>query len=196
MVLERRGCTQVLGRTENYHGKRPSTSLFSEEQCKTNKGILYQGVDLCVPDSAVDPAAQTLVSSGLYEQVRPQRSAGREPFAPFPRLKRVGVNLYIVLIPSSFFDLRIPEDCVSSTDSSSGITMVASKPDRLVHAFLYAQNHHEFEAGQVNVEYLMLFNADDPEWGDDLLEELDDKQEQQQLQSVISRPLALLSSLQ
>ncbi|KZS91856.1 hypothetical protein SISNIDRAFT_456445 [Sistotremastrum niveocremeum HHB9708] len=142
-------------------------------------------VDLIVPTPLLERATHALVASNLFQLTRPSRAAGREAFVSFPRLKRTGVNMFVVLVPTSFCDLILPDDCVSDADPQSGITLHAPKPSRLIHAFLYAKNHNNLEAGHVHVEYLLLFNSEEPEWGDDIVNEIEDEEEKRQLLQVI-----------
>jgi hypothetical protein len=126
-------------------------------------------------------ATGALISSGLFTTFRPTRLRGEEPFAPYPRFKRVGVHLFVRLIPSSFFDLDIERDCLSATHRDCGLTLQAPYPQRLIHALLFANNRHKYARGLVDVEYLLLHNADDVEWDDGLVCALEDELEIRQL---------------
>lgn len=126
-------------------------------------------------------ATGALISSGLFTAYRPTRLRGEEPFAPYPRLKRVGVHLFVRLIPSSLFDLDVEKDCLSVTHDNTDLTLRAPCPDRLIHALLFAKNHHKYSRGLADVEYLLLHNADDMEWGDGLVCALEDELEISQL---------------
>ena len=146
---------------------------------------LYQDYDLCVSPDQVELATGALISSGLFTPYRPTRLRGEEPFAPYPRLKQVGVHLFVRLIPSSFFDLDLEKDCLSATHNT-GLTLYAPRPERLIHALLFAKNHHKYSRGLADVEYLLLHNADGEEWGDGLVCALEDELEIKQLTKALS----------
>jgi len=137
--------------------------------------------DLCVSPDQMELATGALISSGLFTPFRPTRLRGEEPFAPYPRFKRVGVHLFVRLIPSSFFDLDVERDCLSATHRDSRLTLHAPYPQCLIHALLFAKNHHKYARGLADVEYLLLHNADDLEWGDGLVCALEDELEIKQL---------------
>jgi hypothetical protein len=85
------------------------------------------------------------------------------------------VHLFVRLIPSSFFDLDVKRDCLSATHRDSGLTLHTPYPQRLIHALLFAMNRHKYARGLADVEYLLLHNADDVEWGDELIYALEDE---------------------
>jgi hypothetical protein len=127
-----------------------------------------------------------MAASKLYDPVSSSLLPGREAYISFPRFKIVGVDLAVLLIPASAYDLNLEEDCEIVEDNDTDIKLRIPRPDRLIHALLYFQRQHGFEAGYSWVSHLLMHNSNDPRWtSDSLLDKMVDQSEKMRLQSLL-----------
>jgi hypothetical protein len=118
----------------------------------------------------LEEARDALLGAGLYKMTQvPEHD---DIFATYPLLKRKGVHLNIRFLPSSFLDIDVEVDCVDFFDEGTKLHLRAPRPESLMHALLHVYSTRNHFNNLVMAEYLILHNANDPEWDDSLADKL------------------------